>query len=339
MSAFITDDNGDGHKSITPDVIFVTPDEGVPFNQPRAVDTAEQVEALAEFRRVGVNVMREDEDGPVVGLAFRKGQLSAATVNQVRHFPRLREVSFVETNLNDADIDALKDLEHLRIVMFYRSSRLGDSAVGLLRKCRRIVNLNLAGTSITDEALTMIGEMTSLESLTLADTGVTNEGLKQLTGLRRLFWLDLSRTKVTDSGMREVGKLRTLTSLWLANTSVGDDGLKHLADLKLHNILLTGTRVTDAGMPYVANWTDQTDVNVSGTGVTNEGIRTLVSLPKIERLAVMNTSVDDRCVPYLKSCRSLRFLQLQGTEVSEAAAEELKEALGTQKVYVGPAKP
>src|SRR5262249_46328790 len=114
---------------------------------------------------------------------------------------------------------------------------------------RPVVDVNLAGTKVTNADLQRVAAFKHLRSREFTHTQVTDDGLKHLTGLTHLTTLSLSDTKVTGEGMKYVGELKRLYSLVLFATPVGDTGMKHLSRLtELHTLVLSGTKVTDAGM-------------------------------------------------------------------------------------------
>ncbi len=88
-----------------------------------------------------------------------------------------------------------------------------------------------------------------LVEVNLAGTQVTDAGLAQLKGLTELRWLNLWNTQVTDAGLDHLKGLNGLQLLNLGNTKVGDAGLKRLEGLTALDWLgLEQTGVTDAGV-------------------------------------------------------------------------------------------
>jgi hypothetical protein len=64
------------------------------------------------------------------------------------------------------------------------------------------LDVNLAGTKVTDAGLVHLKGMTGLQELYLNGTKVTDAGLVHLKGLTELQWLDLDNTEVTGAGVR-----------------------------------------------------------------------------------------------------------------------------------------
>jgi hypothetical protein len=90
-----------------------------------------------------------------------------------------------------------------------------------------------AGERPTDDDLRMVMKhlvrFKRLRDLTLAGTGVTDAGLGYLCQLSsRLKMLDISDTKVTDAGLRRLQCLHALTTLRVHNTAVTESGVEAL---------------------------------------------------------------------------------------------------------------
>ena len=67
---------------------------------------------------------------------------------------------------------------------------------------RHAYQLDLSGTSITDEDLKEILPLKYLVILKLTDTTISDEGLKELTSLKYLHHLILDRTLITGEGLK-----------------------------------------------------------------------------------------------------------------------------------------
>ena len=83
-----------------------------------------------------------------------------------------------------------------------------------------IVDLNLAGTRITDAGLSTVSTMSNLTRLRLDRTAITDAGLSKLTQLRKLTYLNLYGTNITDNGLNTLAALPNLRHLYLYQTKV-----------------------------------------------------------------------------------------------------------------------
>ncbi len=83
-----------------------------------------------------------------------------------------------------------------------------------------IVDLNLAGTKITDAGLATVSTMSNLTRLRLDRTAITDGGLTKLTKLKELSYLNLYGTPVTDKCLNALAALPNLRHLYLYQTKV-----------------------------------------------------------------------------------------------------------------------
>lgn len=120
--------------------------------------------------------------------------------------------------------------------------------------------------------------------LQLAGTKITDAGLVSLKSLTRLEHLDLSQTQITDAGLSSLAGLDNLEVLNLDNTAITDRGLVTLRSLKrLKALKLIGTKMTDAGLEKLAKIPTLTIVEIGNSDVTEAGLKRLKSLrPEIQ---------------------------------------------------------
>ena len=148
---------------------------------------------------------------------------------------------------------------------------------------RDVVEIDVHGTSFTDDDSAHFGNFPCLLRLFLAGTQVTDVGLAHLQGLTKLEWLDLGATGVTDTGLAHLQVLTKLHWLSLDSTSVSDEGLTHLMGLtRLQALHLENTKVTDAGLVHLHGLTRLERLYLNNTQVSEAGIARLQrALPKL----------------------------------------------------------
>ena len=71
---------------------------------------------------------------------------------------------------------------------------------------KKLEELDIGETGITDDGLEHLGGLTSLVVLSLHTTAATNAGLKHLEGLRNLETLIVPQTKITEAGAQEFNR-------------------------------------------------------------------------------------------------------------------------------------
>ncbi len=75
--------------------------------------------------------------------------------------------------------------------------RPGDSSLLIISKAKKLRQLTILGSSITDAGLKHLGTMTTLESLDLSGSKITDAGLEHFKSLRNLELLNLDHTEIS----------------------------------------------------------------------------------------------------------------------------------------------
>jgi hypothetical protein len=110
-------------------------------------------------------------------------------------------------------------------------------------------NIQLVGTTFTDDDLGRLSKLPALHILNLQGTRVTDAGLAHLKGRTSVNALVINNTQVTDAGLAQLKGLTNLEWLWIDDTPVTDAGLAHLRRLtNLKELSFGGTQITDAGV-------------------------------------------------------------------------------------------
>jgi hypothetical protein len=232
--------------------------------------------------------------------------------------------------MNDALLEDVSRIEHLRALRLSGSRAVTDSGVRLLSRMSGLRHLDLSGTGITDRALDVLRAMPGLETVSLAWTSVTDAGLAHLRGCEGLTRVDLSGTSTGDGALRALAGKPRLCQLRTGN-AVTDAGLALLHELPVFkrwqggeatmglmsydagpNYLLLRGSFTDRGMTRLEGLCGLFALNLdaSGLGITSEALAPLVGLPNLGWLAFDAT---DEAMPYIARMPRLRFLGCQDT--------------------------
>ena len=149
---------------------------------------------------------------------------------------------------------------------------------------RRVRNLCLGHTQVTDAGLNRLRGLDQLLWLDLSFTSAGDAGLVNFVAAQPLTRLNLEKTRITAAGLDTVGTFRQLEELDLSQTAVGDEDLVKLAGLtRLKVLWLTGTHVTDDGLVALAPLRNLEQLDVANTAVTPAGLENLKKrLPKLK---------------------------------------------------------
>ncbi|HMP52548.1 MAG TPA: hypothetical protein PKD05_13435, partial [Candidatus Melainabacteria bacterium] len=87
-----------------------------------------------------------------------------------------------------SDEDLLKRREQLPYFksMILNGSKITDQGLALLKDCRKIRELHLIGTNVTNKGLDCVSALTSLDWLVVEEGFVTDSGIRKLSSLAGL---------------------------------------------------------------------------------------------------------------------------------------------------------
>ena len=239
---------------------------------------------------------------------------------------------FTEANLGKEAID-------------FTARTLTDKSLLILQSDRRLVDLNLSGTGISDEGVKNIADLPLLTTLDISNNlKITDAGLKHLTSLPKLHSLTIGVTKITDQGMTAVGKLTDIEVLDLEQTSITDVGMHSITNLKkLKRLNLSKTGITDETMRLVPYWPKIIQLTLQHDSISDKGVAYIQKgAPQLEVLVVHNTGITDKGAPFIARLRNLKVLDLPAAFDDEGFAiisqlpklETLKiTAHNTDKIY------
>ena len=198
----------------------------------------------------------------------------------------------------------------------------------------RVNEVSANRTSITDAQIPLLAGFKKMTDLSLEATRVSDVGAVHLRHLQQLEWLNLYRTQIGDRGLRSVGQLRSLTHLPIGATRVTDAGLTHLRNLKqLVYLGLRANPITDAGVRQLSELTQLEGLHLGETRVGDNGIRTLGKLRQLQKLWLDQTSVSDRAIDTLVQFQNLRELHISQTKITATGKSRLRKQLPKCRLF------
>lgn len=115
-----------------------------------------------------------------------------------------------------------------QVEMNFTDSQFDDEHAHQIAGHRRLANLWLSNTLVTDNGLKEIVVLHELKNVVLDKTAVTDEGLKYLVRLSELQYLSLDNTAITDAGLEHLAKLPKLEDLHVRSTKATAEGIAKL---------------------------------------------------------------------------------------------------------------
>lgn len=191
--------------------------------------------------------------------------------------------------------------------------RRSDEIVERLRESNVEVEYDLTGAEVkrlivpvdSQDQLEGVDELTSLEEVEFAEESeVDSETLANLSKASSLTALTLQGAKsLPENAGAEIARIGTLTQLDLAGAPIDDNSLASLARLEqLRELNLSWTQVGD-GAGRLADLQSLTNLDVSWTQLGDEQLRKIGQLPKLRYLNVEGSAVTEAAVKQLKAER------------------------------------
>lgn len=170
------------------------------------VDTLQGIESLSGLSHLDLSSSRFSSD-PLIYLS---------------ELTQLDQLSFCDTNVEDAELRYLKKMKNLRMLNL-TNNFITDQGLIHLKSLKNLEYLSLNKTDITDAGLVHLSELKKLRNLYLSNTSITDQGLVHLKGLKNLSILSLINTEVTDAGLSHLQQLNQLQKLYLDHTQVSEN--------------------------------------------------------------------------------------------------------------------
>ncbi|GMV26083.1 MAG: hypothetical protein AMXMBFR58_21140 [Phycisphaerae bacterium] len=147
-----------------------------------------------------------------------------------------------------APLSTSGDLVHANFAMLGKACT--DQSLELLAGLEPVlVEVNLAGTAVTDAGIKTLQRFTALERINLGRTAITDTGVEHLAVLPRLALLNLHATAVTDRSLDAMTAMPSLRRAYLWRTSTTPEGVSRLSSGRTDLRLELGAAVAQAPAP------------------------------------------------------------------------------------------
>ncbi len=162
----------------------------------------------------------------------------------------------------------------------------------------------------------LASRMPNLTALALRSAPTKYSDVESLAKLDKLQGLFLVDCGLKDLSLEKLGMMKELRGLNLsANPEITDRGVAWLSGLsQLMSISLEGSSVSDDACRKLSRITSLSSVQLSNTYVSDEGCKWLAKLPSLEMLDLSKTRVGDGGLDALKSCKTLKSLNVRNCE-------------------------
>ncbi|MDA1016679.1 MAG: hypothetical protein O3A00_19750 [Planctomycetota bacterium] len=259
-------------------------------------------------------------------LTFLNVSLQDADLQAIGNSRSLTKLVLPSHEITDAGLEALGAIESLEFLRLTVGEKINGSAFETFSG-RELETLELFNTNVNDAALSHIARFPKLKTLKLDGAPVTDVGVKKLQTLTRLVTLELGGTGITDDGASALSGLTELSTLGLKSTAVGDAGVRIVSQMpKLVYLYLDETKVTAASLPLLKGCPNLYGVTLSQLPIGDADLQHFEPLTKLTRLNLDGTQVSDAGIVQFSSHPALRYLSVKGTTVTAAGANQVEES-------------
>ncbi len=273
---------------------------------------------------LGGSVQR-DAAGSIIGINLGDTFVNDADILDLLLFKKLRRLDLSHTRITDEGLLRLKPAGQIEDLSLLYAELITDLGINAIKGWRRLKRLNVRGTRIADETLHTVSGLSQLESLDVANTRITDDGLEHLASLTNLKHLALGRSQITETGMQMLRVLSTLESLDLGGPPARNQRKGASAPM------------LDSAVAAIASLQELRVLKLGHSNIDVRGLRQLAALGKVEKLGLeCCPRVDDDAIKELRGWKSLKYLDLQETKVTETGVAALQAAKPGMRMLSGP---
>ncbi len=221
--------------------------------------------------------------------------------------------------ITDADLETLASLESGR---------------------EQVASLDISRSGITDAGLQNLTKLPELSVLILTATSIDGHGLEALAGCPKLKRLKVSSAlKITPQGWEALSKVSQLEFLDVSSTSsiTDADVAKFTAMPHLRELNLSETTLTDEVFKTLAQMENLEILHIEKDGlIRGSGLQAYTkSKPALREIYANGTPLGNAGLRHIKSIRSLAFLDISGTSLTDTQFAELKGANNLVHLKIG----
>ena len=267
--------------------------------------------------------VQRDRGGNVVAVNLRGTWVDDVEMIDIARLPKLQRLDLSHTRITDEGMLHLKPASQIEDLNLYYAEWVTDQGMTAIKNWKKLKRLDVCGTRISNGTLEIVGHMPQLEALDISNSQITDNGMDKLITLTNLKELSLGQGRVSAG---DLGFLRVLTTL----TSLDIGGAKPTPP-DMGGNRQTGRAPTPPlpanTIKAMAELKELRVLRMAYTGVSTADLKALSILQNVEKLGLQECpQVDDAALAELRSWKSLKYLDLQDTKVTEQGVAALRKA-------------
>lgn len=281
----------------------------------RAGDVTDSVAGL------GGKVER-DAAGNVVAVNLRGAWVDDMEMIDIARLPKLQRLDLSHTRITDEGMLHLKPASQIEDLNLYYAEWITDQGMTAIKNWKKLKRLDVRGTRISNGTLEIVSHMPQLEALDISNSQITDNGMDMLITLINLKELALGQGR---GSAADLGFLRVLTTL----TSLDIGGAKPTPpDMGGRRVVRDpAPPLPENTIKAMAELKELRVLRMAYTGVSGADLKALSVLQNVEKLGIEECPrVDDAALAELRNWKSLKYLDLQDTKVTEQGVAALRKA-------------
>jgi internalin A len=273
--------------------------------------------------RLGGKVQR-DALGNVIAVNLGATRVNDTEMLDLVSLKRLERLDLSHTRISDEGLLRLRPASQIQDLNLLYAEQITDLGMNAIKEWRSLKRLNVRGTRVADDTLGIVSKLAQLEALDVANTSITDNGLDALAPLTHLKHLAVGRARLGDGALAVLRLLSALESLDLSGPGAAQRNRRNRESGPMQEALLKA----------IAELKELRVLKLGHSEVDADGLRILgASLGKVERLGLEGCPrIDDQAMKELAAWKSLKYLDVQDTKVTQSAVDSLKNI----KVLIGP---
>lgn len=242
----------------------------------------------------------------------------------VPHWRKLRLLNMVESLGGDVQTeyrgpewlrgvvgDADRDLFNVVLEIHVDDDRVGDRFVALAADQPDLRTLSVGGSYITGAGLAQLGHARKLQQLAIIYSGLTDQALESLPDWPELQELHLAGNPITGPGLQHLDRVPQLKKLDLLDCRVTDEGLWQisLAAPQLERLELGMTDISNAGLRHLERLEHLKELDLYATAVNDDAVAMISRIRSLRSVGLSHTNLTDDGVQELTdNCPDLQTI-------------------------------
>ena len=267
--------------------------------------------------------VERDAAGNVVAVNLRGTWVDDVEMIDIARLPKLQRLDLSHTRITDEGMLHLKPASQIEDLNLYYAEWVTDQGMTAIRNWKRLKRLDVRGTRIANGTLEIVSHMPQLEALDISNTQVTDNGMDILITLTSLKELSLGQGRRGRAG--DLGFLRVLTTLTSLDIGGAQPTPPDMGGRKIEHP--PAPPLPENTVKAMAELKELRVLRMGYTGVSTADLKALSVLQSVEKLGLEECPrVDDAALAELRNWKSLKYLDLQDTKVTELGVAALRKA-------------